>query len=75
MPIWLASAVVGGVESWVEPKVGARFEAVLRCRVRYDADRGSSDLVEAAGPHDEGCCHEVRRVTLGDESVEAVGDR
>lgn len=72
MPIWLVSAVVGGVESWA---AGARFEAVLRCRVRYDADRGSSDLVEAAGPHEEGCCHEVRRVTLGDESVEAVGDR
>lgn len=80
MPIWPASycfpsEVVGGLESWEGPKTGARFETVLRWRVRYDVDRGSSDFVEAAGPHEGGCCHEGRRVTLGDVLVEAVGDR
>lgn len=80
MPTWLGSyclpsEVEGGVESAAGPNAGARFEGVRRWRVRYEADRGSSDLLGLEGPHDGECCHEGRRVTLGDESVEAAGDR
>jgi hypothetical protein len=80
MPIWvgsysLPSAVEGGVEWRVGTKAGALFEGVRRWRDRYDVDRGSSDLVGAGGAHDGDCCHDVRRVTDGDESVEAAGDR
>jgi hypothetical protein len=52
MPSWTASccfpsAVVGGVESRGGPKEADRFEEVLRWRVRYDEERGSSDLAGA----------------------------
>ena len=79
-PTWLASSclpseVAGGVESRVGPKAGTRFDAVRRWRVRYDDERGSSDLLGGGGPHEGGCCHEGRRVTVGDVSAEAAGDR
>lgn len=52
MPSWTASccfpsAVLGGVESEGGPKEAVRFEGVRRWRVRYDEERGSSDLVAA----------------------------
>jgi hypothetical protein len=70
-----SSGVTGRGDSVVEGKRGLLLEGVRRCRVRYDAERGNSDLLTTLRP--SGCVAWIddRRLELGDVFAEAAGDR
>jgi hypothetical protein len=63
-----SSEVPWGVRGAEEPSLNPVTEGVLRCLLRYDADRG-----RIAGRDPD--CKDPRRLTSGEVEAEEAGDR